>query len=148
MTTLTIGCFGRSDIEDTDTAAGKYSHADFDQTKSLADSLYSYMQFRDAYKLYLQLLDSKEVETDNEKRLSVLYRLSNASELSGHLTEETKWLHLLLDLATQTGNNYYRSLAQISMGENVFYEGNHEKGIQYVSEAWLSVPIHTTTSRE
>ena len=30
------------------------------------------MQFRDAYKLYLQLLDSKEAEADSEKRLRVL----------------------------------------------------------------------------
>lgn len=99
VATLTTGCSGRSDIEDT--AAGKHSHADFDQTKSLADSLYSCMQFRDAYKLFLLLLDSKEAETDNEKRLSVLNALCNASELSGHKAEEPKWLHLLLDLAMQ-----------------------------------------------
>ena len=126
------GCTGSGGQQDTT----EFSHdADFAKTMSTADSLYNCMQFRNAYKLYLQLLGSKEVKTDSEKRLNVLYALSNASELAGHKAEQNKWLKQLLDLAKQTGNDYYHSLAHITMGQNIFYEGDHEKGIHDVTEA-------------
>ena len=50
---LMMGCTGTGDTQDV--AQANYPvNASFDQTKSLADSLYSCMQFRDAYDLYLQ----------------------------------------------------------------------------------------------
>ena len=116
---LITGCTGDGDTKD---AAGRQNDAGFYQTLATADSLYSCMQFRDAYKLYLQLLDNEEVQTDSEKRLSVLNSLCNTSELSGHKTEQHKWLQQLHDLAEQTGNDYYQSLAHITMGQNIFYE--------------------------
>ena len=118
-----------------DGAAGNAGNADFEQTMRVADSLYSSMQFRDAYDLYLQLLDSKEAEADDEKRLRVLSSLSNVSELSGHKDMENKWLQQQMDLAEATGNDYYHAMAQVSMGQNIFFEGNRERGIQYVNEA-------------
>lgn len=38
-------------------------------------------------------------------------------------------------LSIQTDNTYYHAMALMSMGQNVFYEGDREKGIQYVSKA-------------
>jgi AraC-like DNA-binding protein len=112
---------------------------------NVADSLYNCMQFRDAYKLYLQLLDSKEAEVDSEKRLNVLNALSNTSELSGHKVEQHKWLQQLHDLAEQTGNDYYQSLAHITMGQNLFYEGDREKGIHNVNKG---IDLMAKTDRE
>ena len=43
---------------------------DFSQTMRRADSLYNSMEFRTAYDLYLQLLDSKEAKADGEDRPS------------------------------------------------------------------------------
>lgn len=48
--------------------------------------------------------------------------------------EQHKWLQQLHDLAQQTGNDYYQSLAHITMGQNLFYEGDREKGIYGVIE--------------
>ncbi len=118
-----------------DGAAGNAGNADFERTMRVADSLYNCMQFRDAYDLYVQLLDSKEAEADSEKKLRVLSSLSNTSELSGHKDMENKWLRQQMDLAEATGNDYYHAMAQVSMGQNIFFEGNREKGIQYVNEA-------------
>ena len=89
------GCGDAKDAVD-----GHAPHAGFAQTMRMADSLYSTMHFRDAYDLYLQLLDDEEVKADKEKRLSVLNALCTTSELSGHQTEENKWLQQLLELAT------------------------------------------------
>ena len=44
-----------------------------------------------------------------------------------------------------TGNTYYQSLAHITIGQNLFYEGNHEKGIQNVIEA---IDLMAKTDRE
>ena len=129
---LMTGCAGSDGPKD---ATDLSYDAGFDQTMGVADSLYSCMQFRDAYDMYLQLLDSEEVEVDSEKRLSVLNALSSTSELSGHKVEQHKWLQQLHDLAKETGNDYYQSLARITMGQNLFYEGSREKGIQNVIEA-------------
>ncbi len=101
----------------------------------VADSLYNGMQFRDAYDLFVQLLDSKEAEADSEKRLRVLSSLSNASELSGHKDMESKWLQQQMDLTEATCNDYYNAMAHVSMGQNIFFEGDREKGIGYVNEA-------------
>ena len=129
---LLTGCAGG---DGTGEATGRSQGAGFDQTMAEADSLYNCMQFRDAYKLYLQLLDSKEVKADSEKKLNVLNALCNASELSGYKVEQHKWLQQLYDLAEQTGNDYYKSMACITMGQNLFYEGDREKGIYCVNEA-------------
>lgn len=100
-----------------------------------ADSLYSTMQFRESYDLYLSLLDNEEVKTDADKRMSVLDALCSVSELSGHQIEQNEWLRQLIDLSTQSNNDYYHSLALVKMGQNVFYEGDRELGIRYVNEA-------------
>ena len=107
----------------------------FAQTMRTADSLYNNMQFRQAYELYLQLLDDKETQTDSEKRLNVLNSLCMASELAGHKAEQTKWLQQQLDLARQTGNAYHLSTALLTMGKRLFYEGDQQQGIKYVNEA-------------
>ena len=133
VTILTVGCSGCSDQKDG--AAGNAGMADFDQTMRVADSLFNSMQFRDAYDMYVQLLDSKEAESDSEKKLHVLSSICNASELSGHKDEENKWLQQQLDLAEETGNDYYHAMALVSMGQNIFFEGDRVKGIQYVNEA-------------
>ena len=128
-----VGCTGCSETKDG--TAGDASQAGFEQTMSVADSLYNGMQFRDAYDLYVQLLDSKEAEADSEKKLRVLNSLSNASELSGHKDMENKWLQQQMDLAEATGNDYYHAMAYVEMGQNIFFEGDREKGIEYVNEA-------------
>ena len=139
---LLTGCAGGGGTKDT---TGHSLDTGFDQTMATADSLYNIMQFRDAYKLYLQLLNNKEVKADSEKRLSVLNALSNASELAGRKAEQHKWLQQLHDRAEQTGNDYYQSLAHITMGQNIFYEGDREKGIQNVNEA---IDLMAKTDRE
>jgi len=142
VVTLTIGCAGCADTKDG--VAGNAGNSDFEQTMRVADSLYNGMQFRDAYDMYVQLLDSKEAEADSEKKLRVLNSLSNVSELSGHKDEENKWLQQQMDLANQTGNDYYHAMAHVSMGQNVFFEGDREKGIQQVNEA---ISLMTKTDR-
>ena len=108
---LTVGC-----SECSDKTAGDTGRADFEQSMRVADSLYNGMQFRDAYDLYVKLLDSKEAEADSEKKLRVLSSLSNTSELSGHKDMENKWLQQQMDLAKATGNDYYHAMAYVSMG--------------------------------
>ena len=139
---LMTGCAGCDDKKETD---GRQLDAGFGQAISVADSLYNCMQFRDAYKLYLQLLNSKEVVSDSEKRLNVLNCLCNTSELSGHKAEQHKWLQQLHDLAEQTGNANYQSLAHIAIGQNLFYEGDREKGIKNVIEG---IELMANTDRE
>jgi len=126
-------CAGCDDTKDG--AAGNSGNTDFERTMSVADSLFNCMQFRDAYDLYLQLLNNPAAEADSEKKLNVLSSISNASGLSGHKAEETKWLQQQLDLAKETGNDYYHAMALVSMGQNIFFEGDRAKGIQYVNEA-------------
>ena len=133
MVALLIGITGCTNSGETQDAA--QTDKDFAKTMDIADSLYNCMQFRNAYKLYLQLLDSKEAEVDSEKRLNVLNALSSTSELSGHKVEQHKWLQQLHDLAKKTGNDYYQSLAHMTMGQNLFYEGDREKGIYSEIEA-------------
>jgi len=139
---LMTGCAGCDDKKET---GGRQLDAGFGQAISAADSLYNSMQFRDAYNLYLQLLDSKEAQADNEKRLNVLNCLFNTSELSGHKAEQHMWLQQLHDLAEQTGNVYYQSLAHIAMGQNLFYEGSRDKGIYDVNEG---IDMMAKTDRE
>ncbi len=142
ITVLMTGCSGSSDPKD---ATGRSNDAGFYQAMGIADSLYNCMQFRDAYKLYLQLLGSKEAKADSEKRLNVLSALCNTSELSGHKVDQHKWLQQLHDLAEQTGNDYYQSLASITMGQNLFYEGDRERGIYCVN---LAIDLMAKTDRE
>ena len=129
---LMMGCSGGGG---TKNGTSDSANNGFDQTMRTADSLYNTMQFRNAYDLYLQLLDTKEANADSEKRLNVLNSLCMASELAGHKAEQTKWLQQLLDLAKQTDNAYYQSMALLSMGKRLFYEGDQQQGIKYVNEA-------------
>jgi hypothetical protein len=91
---LTAGCTGRDARQDApgQTAAGVSS---FSENKKIADTLYSHMHFRDAYNIYLHLLNSEEANADSEKKLDMLNALSVTSELAGHKTEQGKWLEQL-----------------------------------------------------
>ena len=129
---LMMGCSGGGG---TKNGTSDSANNGFDQTMRTADSLYNTMQFRNAYDLYLQLLDTKEAKDDSEKRLNVLNSLCMTSELSGHEDEQTKWLQQLLDLAKQTDNAYYQSMALLAMGKRLFYEGDQQQGIKYVNDA-------------
>jgi len=140
--TMMVGCTGTSDTKNEAQASKEFS---FDKTMHVADSLYNSMEFRTAYDLYIQLLDNKEAKADNEKMLNVLNSLCMASELAGHKADQTKWLQQLLDLAKQTGNAYYESMGLMSMGKRIYYEGERQQGIQYVSEA---VDMMAKTDRE
>ena len=142
ITALITGCTSSRDQKDD---TGDSSSAEFDHTMSVADSLYNCMQFRDAYDMYLQLLNHPVAEADSEKRLIVLNSLSNASELSGHKDMENKWLQQQMDLAEATGNDYYHAMAYVEMGQNIFFEGDREKGIEYVNEA---ISLMAKTDRE
>ena len=70
-----------------------------------------------------------------ERADCVLNSLCNSSELAGHKIEQNEWLQQLIDLAKQTNNDYYHAMGLGSMAINVFYEGNREKGIQYMNQA-------------
>lgn len=129
---IILGCASCGDKKD---AANSAMNSDFDQTMHVADSLYNSMQFRDAYDMYLRLLDNTEAKADSEKMLNVLNSLCMASELAGHKTEQTKWLKQLMDLAKQTGNTYYEAMGLEAMGKRLYYEGDKQQGIKYVSDA-------------
>ena len=133
MSVLLMGCSG--DNAKNGSQQGDVVTSGFDQTMRAADSLYNNMQFRTAYDLYLQLLDTEEAQTDSEKRLNVLNSLCMSSELSGHKAEQTQWLQQLLDLARQEDNAYYQSMALLTMGKRLYYEGDQQQGIKYVSDA-------------
>ena len=137
-----MSCTGSDGPKDE---TGLSQDATFDHAMGVADSLYNCMQFRDAYKLYLQLLDNEEVEADSEKKVSVLNSLCNTSELAGHKVDQHKWLQQLRDLAEQTHNDYYQSMALITMGQNLFYEGDREKGIYDVNRG---IDLMAKTDRE
>ena len=130
---LTGGCTGGADVKERPQTEASPNDG-FAQAMGVADSLYSRMQFRDAYSRYLQLLNNQEVVNDSEKKLNVLNALCNASELSGHKAEQHKWLQQMIDLANETGNDYYLSMAYITMGHNLFYEGDREKGVYCMNQ--------------
>ena len=132
LSALMVSCTGS---KTKDAVAGSLHQGGFEQAMKRADSLYNHMQFRDAYDLYTEILEREDVEADNEKKLSVLYSLCNSSELAGHKIEQNEWLQQLIDLAKQTNNDYYHAMGLGSMAINVFYEGDREKGIQYIKQA-------------
>lgn len=131
---IVAGCTRGNDVKGT-VSANDADFAAFDRTMQEADSLYNNMDFRLAYDLYLQLLDTKGAKVDDERMLNVLNSLCMASELAGHKAEQTQWLEQLLDLARETGNAYYEAFALMSMGKRVYYEGNKGQGIAYMTEA-------------
>lgn len=137
------GCTGSSDTKHVTQAA--VNDTPFDQTMRKADSLYNHMAFRDAYDLYLQQLNAREVQVDEEKRLDLLNSLCMTSELAGHKADQTKWLEQLIDLARQTGNDYYHSLGLLAMGKRIYGEGDKQLGIKYASDA---IDLMSKTDRE
>ena len=137
------GCTGSSDTKHVTQAA--VNDTPFDQTMRKADSLYNHMAFRDAYDLYLQQLDARETQVDEEKRLDLLNSLCMTSELAGHKADQTKWLEQLIDLASQTGNDYYHSLGLLAMGKRIYGEGDKQLGIKYASDA---IDLMSKTDRE
>ena len=141
VSALMISCTG-CDIKDA--AVENSTEGGFEQALERADSLYNRMQFRDAYDMYTKILEREDVKADNEKKLNVLNSLCNSSELAGHKIEQNEWLQQLIDLAKQTNNDYYHAMGLGSMAINVFYEGDREKGIQYMKQA---IDLIAKTSR-
>ena len=112
-----------------------YGQSPFEQTKRKGDSLYNSMHFREAYDVYASLLDSREVEQDAEKRMMVLNDLCDVCDVAGQKNNLMTYLQQFLDLSQQEGDKYYNSLALMMMGKRLFYEGDKQKGLEYVEKA-------------
>ncbi|MBR1412859.1 MAG: helix-turn-helix domain-containing protein [Prevotella sp.] len=107
----------------------------FQQAINKADSLYANMYFREAYDVYVSLLDDREVKQDAEKRMLLLNALCDVCDLVEQKGNQMAYLQQLLDLSQQQGNKYYHSLALLMTGKRLFYEGDKQKGLDYVEQA-------------
>ena len=74
---MMAGCTRGNDAKGT-VSANDADFAAFDQVMHEADSLYNNMDFRLAYDLYLQQLDTKGAKADAERMLNVLNSLCMA----------------------------------------------------------------------
>ena len=112
-----------------------YGQTSFEQAIHQADSLYNNMRFREAYDIYVSQLDSREVKQDAQKRMKLLNDLCDVCDLVGQMNNQMVYLHQLLDLSQQQGDKYYHSLALMMTGKRLFYEGDQQKGLEYVEKA-------------
>lgn len=103
--------------------------------KRQADSLYNCMQFREAYEVYLGLLDNYEVKKDNEKKLVVLNDLCDVCDVLSRKSELMSYLQQMLDISIATGNDYFHSTALMMLGKRLYYEGDKVKSFDFIEQA-------------
>ena len=138
MAVLLMGCSGdsaKNGAQQGDALAGGY-----DQTMHTADSLYNSMQFREAYTLYLQLLDNKEVKaytvvrqkrTINLKNQSLVAQISEAMKYKDLYQEEMAKRNTapndISDLNTLTDEQLFQYVNDVVVRERLFLDSRFDR---------------------
>ena len=88
-----------------------------------------------ALKVYRRALDSDSVRLNDTEYMEQLHRMISTYDCLHNDVKKTKYVRLLLDKAQACGNHPMHSIALFNMGKMLYYQGNRERGYEYIQKA-------------
>lgn len=88
-----------------------------------------------ALKFYKRVLENDSVRLDDNRLMDQIHRLISCYDCLHNEEKKAEYVDKLLKKAEQCGNKGMQSIALFNMGKMLYYQGNKEKGYDYMQRA-------------
>lgn len=99
------------------------------------DFYYNTGQCYRALEFYRRALESDSVRLDDQRTMEQIHRMISCYDCLHDETKKAQYVDLLMKKAKQCGNKEMQSIAMFNMGKMLYYQGNKEKGYDYMQRA-------------
>lgn len=132
----------------------KYTFSDFERAQQIMEQLrkkgtvspheldaaegdlyYNTGHFYQALRFYNRTLESRQVQEDAKLYMEQLHRMISCYDAQHNETKKAQYVKLLLEKAKACGDEAMQSVALFNMGKMLYYEGNKERGYEYMQQA-------------
>lgn len=109
------------------------SEFSLDQTEG--DLYFNTGKYYRALKFYYRALESDSVRHNDERYMDQIHRLISCYDCLHNEARKTYYVELLLKKAEACGDKAMQSVALFNMGKMIYYQGNRDKGYEYMQRA-------------
>lgn len=88
-----------------------------------------------ALKFYKRALEHDSVRLDDHRQMEQIHRLISCYDCLYNETKKAQYVDMLMKKAEQCGNKEMQSVALFNMGKMLYYQGNKDKGYDYMQRA-------------
>lgn len=138
----------------TDDYVYEYTFSDFDKAEQIMQELRKRKSLPDykldategdlyfntghyyrALKFYKRALENDSVRLDDHRQMEQIHRLISCYDCLHNETKKAQYVDMLMKKAEQCGNKEMQSVALFNMGKMLYYQGNKDKGYDYMQRA-------------
>lgn len=132
----------------------KYTYSDFELARRIMEQLrekqsdprheldtaegdlyYNTEHIYQALRFYRRALESKPVKEDPQQYMEMIHRMISCYDRVHDETQKAHYVDLLMKQAEACGDEAMQSVALFNMGKMLYYEGNKERGYQFMRQA-------------
>lgn len=132
----------------------RYTYSDFERARQIMEQLrkkklasqyeldraegdlyYNSGYFYQALRFYSRALESRQVQEDAQLYMEQLHRMISCYDSQHNQIKKAQYVKLLLEKAKACGDEAMQSVALFHMGRMLYYEGNKERGYEYMQQA-------------
>lgn len=88
-----------------------------------------------ALNFYRRALENDSVRLDDNRLMEQIHRLISCYDCLHNETKKAQYVDMLMKKAEQCGNREMKSVAMFNMGKMLYYQGNKDKGYDYMQRA-------------
>lgn len=92
-------------------------------------------KYYQALKFYGRALQSDSIQADDQQNMEQIHRMISCYDCLHNETKKAQYVEMLLKKSKQCGNEAMQSVALFNMGKMLYYQGNKEKGYEFMLQA-------------
>lgn len=108
---------------------------DFKLDATEGDLYFNTGHYYRALKFYKRALENDSVRLDDHRQMEQIHRLISCYDCLHNETKKAQYVDMLMKKAEQCGNKEMQSVALFNMGKMLYYQGNKDKGYDYMQRA-------------
>ncbi|MCD7925375.1 MAG: helix-turn-helix domain-containing protein [Bacteroides sp.] len=108
---------------------------DFKLDVTEGDLYFNTGQYYWALKFNKRALDNDSVRLDDNRTMEQIHRMISCYDCLHNETKKAQYVDMLMKKAEQCGNKEMQSVAMFNMGKMLYYQGNKDKGYEYMQRA-------------
>lgn len=108
---------------------------DFKLDGTEGDLYFNTGHYYQALKFYKRALENDSVRLDDNRLMEQIHRLISCYDCLHNETKKAQYVDMLMKKAEQCGNKEMQSVAMFNMGKMLYYQGNKDKGYDYMQRA-------------
>ena len=100
-----------------------------------SDLYFNTGKYYQALKFYGRALQSDSIQADDQQNMEQIHRMISCYDCLHNETKKAQYVEMLLKKSKQCGNEAIQSVALFNMGKMLYYQGNKEKGYEFMLQS-------------